>query len=244
MENILKKQSFTIAVYVDMENIASSEFVLEDLMNALLKGDDDQSCSFVIKAAYGNQASSKKVLKDQLIEHNFTIIDTPKIGAEKNRADLIISLDAFESLYLNNPKIDRYCFLTSDSDFTVIGDRLRKFGKEVWLACKKKDKDRAILSKSFDTLILLEDFAKPQSTTFKDEVEGLFVKALRNIDRNKLPVNVSTLNNKMKELDPSFDISKTIHKNFMPLVRNMAEKGHIKYLSLPSGENRISDIFI
>ena len=240
----MKKQAFTIAVYVDMENIASSDFILEDLMNALLKGDDDHSCSFVIKAAYGNQATSKKILKDQLIDHNFTIIDTPKIGVEKNRADLIISLDAFESLYLNNPKIDRYCFLTSDSDFTVIGDRLRKFGKEVWLACKTKDKDRAILSKSFDTLILLEDYAKPQAFTFKDEIEGLFVKALRNIDRNKLPVNVSTLNNKMKELDPSFDISKSIHKNFMPLVRGMAEKGYVKFLSLPSGENRISDILV
>ena len=240
----MRKQAFTIAVYVDMENIASSDFSLEDLMNTLLKADDDQSCSFVIKAAYGNQASSKKTLKDQLINHNFTIIDTPKIGAEKNRADLIISLDAFESLYLNNPKIDRYCFLTSDSDFTVIGDRLRKFGKEVWLACKRKDKDRAILSKSFDTLILLEDFVLPKIITFKDEIEGLFVKALRNIDRNKLPVNVSALNNKMKELDPSFDISKTTHKNFMPLIRSMAELGHIKYQSIPSGENRITDILI
>lgn len=240
----MKKQAFTIAVYVDMENVASSEFVLEDLMNALLKGDDDQSSSFVIKAAYGNQMTSKKTLKDQLIDHNFTIIDTPKIGAEKNRADLIISMDAFESLYLSNPKIDRYCFLTSDSDFTVIGDRLRKFGKEVWLVCKAKDKDRLILSKSFDTLLLLEEFAKSKTTAYKDETEGLFVKALRNIDRNKLPVSASAISNKMKELDPSFDISKTLHKNFMPLVRAMADKGHVKYMTLPSGDNRISDILV
>jgi uncharacterized LabA/DUF88 family protein len=156
----MKKQMFNIAVYVDMENVASIDFSLEDLMGALLRADDDHNCVFVIKAAYGNQNNGKKTLKEQLIDHNFTLIDTPKIGTEKNRADLFISLDAFETLYLGNPNIDRYCFLTSDSDFTVIGDRLRKFGKEVWLVCRRKDKDRAILAKAFDTLLFLEDFCK------------------------------------------------------------------------------------
>ena len=240
----MKKQMYNIAVYVDMENVASTDFVLEDLMSALLRADDDHNCIFVIKAAYGNQSSSKKTLKEQLIDHNFTLIDTPKIGAEKNRADLFISLDAFETLYLGNPKIDRYCFLTSDSDFTVIGDRLRKYGKEVWLVCRKKDKDRAILAKAFDTMLFLEDFAIATIKTFDDAIENLFVKSLRNIDRAKLPVNVSTANNKMKELDPSFDVSRTPYKNFMPLVKEMANRGHLRFITSPGGENRITDILI
>lgn len=52
---IMKKQMYNIAVYVDMENVASTEFALEDLMSALLRADDDHNCIFVIKAAYGNQ---------------------------------------------------------------------------------------------------------------------------------------------------------------------------------------------
>ncbi|UIF89009.1 NYN domain-containing protein [Cupriavidus sp. UYPR2.512] len=238
----MKKQIYNTAVYVDMENVASIDFALDDLMSALLRADDDHNCIFVIKAAYGNQSSSKKTLKEQLIDHNFTLIDTPKIGAEKNRADLFISLDAFETLYLGNPKIDRYCFLTSDSDFTVIGDRLRKFGKEVWLVCRRKDKDRAILAKAFDTLLFLEDFGQAQIKTFNDAIENLFVKALRNIDSNKLPVNVSTANNKMKELDPSFDVSRTAYRNFMPLVKEMANRGHLRFTTSPGGENRITEI--
>lgn len=240
----MKKQIFNIAVYVDMENVAGIDFALEALMSALLRADDDSNCVFVIKAAYGNQNISKKLLKEQLIDHNFTLIDTPKIGAEKNRADLIISLDAFETLHLGNPKIDRYCFLTSDSDFTVIGDRLRKFGKEVWLVCRSKDKDRAILAKAFDTLLVLEDFAQAKIKTFDDAIENLFVKALRNLDRNKLPVNVSSANNKMKELDPSFDVSRTVYKNFMPLVKDMVNRGHLKFTTSPGGENRITDILV
>lgn len=121
-------------------------------------------------------------------------------------------MDAFETLYLGNPKIDRYYLLTSDSDFTVFGDRLRKYGKEVWLVSRKKDKDPAVLAKAFDTLLFLEDFAQAKIRTFDDAIEILFAKALRNIDRTKLPINISTANNGMKELDPSFDVARTQYK--------------------------------
>ena len=227
-----------------MENVSSSDFILEDLMNALLSTDDGLNCIFAIKSAYGNQSISKKTLKEQIINHNFTILDTPKIGTEKNRADLFISMDAFETLYLGNPQIDRYCFLTSDSDFTVIGDRLRKFGKEVWLVCKRKDKDRAILAKSFDNLLFLEDFSHKNSIKIDNEIERLFVAAIKNINRDKLPNNVSIANSGMKVLDPSFDISKTEYKVFMNLIREMGNKGYIKYEILPSGLNRLTEILI
>ena len=227
-----------------MENVSSSDFILEDLMNALLSTDDGLNCIFAIKSAYGNQSISKKTLKEQIINHNFTILDTPKIGTEKNRADLFISMDAFETLYLGNPQIDRYCFLTSDSDFTVIGDRLRKFGKEVWLVCKRKDKDRAILAKSFDNLLFLEDFSQKNSIKIDNEIERLFVAAIKNINRDKLPNNVSIANSGMKVLDPSFDISKTEYKVFMNLIREMGTKGYIKYEILPSGLNRLTEILI
>lgn len=62
----MRKTSFKIAVYVDMENVASSEFSLEELMNGLMKADEDQHCTFVIKVAYGNQSSAKKLLKNSL----------------------------------------------------------------------------------------------------------------------------------------------------------------------------------
>lgn len=227
-----------------MENVSSSDFILEDLMNALLSTDDGLNCIFAIKSAYGNQSISKKTLKEQIINHNFTILDTPKIGTEKNRADLFISMDAFETLYLGNPQIDRYCFLTSDSDFTVIGDRLRKFGKEVWLVCKRKDKDRAILAKSLDNLLFLEDFSHKNSIKIENEIERLFVAAIKNINRDKLPNNVSIANSGMKVLDPSFDISKTEYKVFMNLIREMGTKGYIKYDILPSGLNRLTEILI
>lgn len=60
--NAMKKQVLNIAVYVDMENVASIDFALEDLMSALLLAEDDHNCIFVIKAAYGSQGNAKKAL--------------------------------------------------------------------------------------------------------------------------------------------------------------------------------------
>jgi uncharacterized LabA/DUF88 family protein len=225
-----------------MENIASSDFLLDEVMNSLLLSEEDLNCIFAIKSAYGDQNTAKKNLKTQIVEHNFKIIDTPKIGKEKNRADLLLSIDAFETLYLGNPNIDRYCFFTSDSDFTVIADKLRKYGKEVWLVCKRKDKDRAILAKSFDNLLFLEDFSTKEKTLIEDITEKLFVSAIKNMNLSSLPSNVSTANSKMKEIDPSFQISKTEYKTFMNLIKKMKQKGYINFETLGSGENRITEI--
>lgn len=227
-----------------MENVASSEFVLEDVMNSFLSTDDDYNCIFAIKSAYGNQNAAKKTSKSQIVEHNFNIIDTPKIGNEKNRADLLLSLDAFETLYLDNPRIDRYCFMTSDADFTVVADKLRKFGKEVWLVCKKEDKDRAILTKSFDNLLFLEDFCPEKTKKIPSKIERLFVQAVKNINQSGLPTNVSVVNDRMKAIDPSFRVINTEYKSFMNLIKDMETKGYIKSETLGTGENRIVEICV
>ena len=240
----MKKENFNIAVYIDMENMASTEFLLEEVMNSFLSADDEYSCIFAIKSAYGNQSIAKKSLKRQIVEHNFNIVDTPKIGKEKNRADLLLSLDAFETLYLDNPRIDRYCFMTTDSDFTVIADKLRKFGREVWLVCKKVDKDRAIIAKSFDNLLFVEDFTDREELEVVSDIDKLFINAVRNMNQSKLPSNVSIANNKMKALDPSFKVNNSEFKTFMNLVKNMESKGYVKIESLPTGENRITEICV
>lgn len=240
----MKKQNLNIAVYIDMENVASSEFVLEDVMNSFLSADDDYNCIFAIKAAYGNQCKAKKTLKTQIVDHNFNIIDTPKIGSEKNRADLLLSLDAFETLYLDNPRIDRYCFMTSDADFTVVADKLRKYGKEVWLVCKKSDKDRAILTKSFDNLLFLEDFCSGDTPKISNDIDRLFMQAVRNMNQSHLPTNVSVANDRMKAIDPSFRVNNTDYKTFMKLIKDMETKGFIKSETLGTGENRITEICV
>lgn len=113
-----------------------------------------------MKFACGNANSISK-LREQLTNHNFDIREAPHISEKKNRADLIISLDAFEKLYLDKPSIDRFVFITRDSDFSVIMDILRKYGKEVWLITQAADSQRPIFTSCTDNILLLPQFQKP-----------------------------------------------------------------------------------
>ncbi len=157
---------------------------------------------------------------------------------------MLLSLDAFESLHLDNPRVDRYCFMTTDSDFTVIADKLRKFGREVWLVCKKSDKDRAIIAKSFDNLLFVEDFLPKKDISVVGNLDKLFISAVRNMNQSKLPSNVSIANDRMKALDPSFQVNNTEFKTFMNFINHMEQKGYVKLESLPTGENRITEICV
>lgn len=157
------------AIYIDLENIPSS-LDLKSLFDELTlkhNANPDEENIFVIKLACGNAASIKK-LEKQLAEYNFNIRDTPSITTNyKNRADLIISLEALETIIIQSPIIDRYVFITSDSDFTVIMETLRKYGKEVYLVTKEAVSDKPIFNNSCDEILIMESFQtkpKPEET--------------------------------------------------------------------------------
>jgi len=159
------------AIYIDLENIPSGldlKMLFEELT---LKHNDspEEENIFVIKMACGNSKSIKK-LEKQLAEYNFTIRDTPSITTNfKNRADLIISLEALETIIINTPVIDRYVFITSDSDFTVIMEALRKYGKEVYLVTKESVSDKPIFNNCCDEILIIESFMpKPKAEEVKE----------------------------------------------------------------------------
>ncbi|MDD3904301.1 MAG: NYN domain-containing protein [Sphaerochaeta sp.] len=158
------------AIYVDLENIPAN-LDLKNLFDELTlkhNANADEENIFVIKMACGNAASIKKIEK-QLAEYNFTIRDTPSITTNyKNRADLIISLEALETIIINNPVINRYVFITSDSDFTVIMEALRKYGKEVYLVTKESVSDKPIFNNCCDEILIMESFqTKPKADDSK-----------------------------------------------------------------------------
>ena len=129
-------------MYIDLENLPKG--VDFDLLMERAASDTTKYV-YAVKAAYGSAVALPKQYRQQLLDHNFQIVDTPHIAKKKNRADLIISIDAFERLHLNRPSIDRYVFVTSDSDFSVIMDKLRIYGKQVWMICRKADQAKKIL---------------------------------------------------------------------------------------------------
>lgn len=222
-----------LALYLDLENLPNS-LNIDLLMQALVMDDtSSDKCVFAVKSAFGASENVPKVLKGRLRDNSFHIVDTPHVPQKKNRADLMISIDAFEKLYQNNPPINRFVFVTSDSDFSVIMDRLRAYGKEVWLVCRKADEAKEILAKSCDRMLLIDDFSKKRKTNKqKNEndahAEQLLEKVFRFIDPDCLPAQFNVFMSKMKQLDPSFDIKATSYKKMSCLVDLFRERNIVK----------------
>ena len=129
--------SLPIAIYFDLENI-DKNFNLSKLMESVVleansDGNRDENAIsplIAIKLACGDTNSIAK-FRSQLTDMNFEIREVPHVVQKKNRSDLVLSLEAFESLYQKQPNIDLYVFITSDTDFTIIMDKLRKYGNNV-----------------------------------------------------------------------------------------------------------------
>jgi len=193
------------AIYIDLENIPTAldlKLLIDELTLRHNESPDEENI-FVIKMACGNSKSIKR-LEKQLVEYNFTIRDTPSITAtHKNRADLIISLEALETIIINMPVIDRYVFITSDSDFTVIMEMLRKYGKEVFLVTKEMVADKPIFSNCVDEILIIENFmpkAKVEET--KDVGAAKVKKAAEKRDTKKIDGQVEEL---MRKVVDSFE---------------------------------------
>ena len=146
----------SIAIYFDLENIVP-KLKLKKVLEEITLQIENSTPVFAIKLACGNTNAISN-FREQLKNLNFDIREAPKVSVQnsKNRADLILTVEAFESLYQKSPEMDLYVFITSDTDFTVIMDKLRKYGKEVWLFIKDSEKDKELFTSSSDKIFALE----------------------------------------------------------------------------------------
>lgn len=150
----------SIAIYFDLENI-DKRLCLRNLLESITLNMEDSTPVFAIKLACGDDIAIGN-FRDQLRDLNFDIREAPHVSKSnmKNRADLILTVEAFESLYQKSPDIDLYVFITSDTDFTVIMDKLRKYGKNVWLVTKESEKNKELFTSSSDKILVIEDSFK------------------------------------------------------------------------------------
>jgi len=261
-----------IAVYIDLENVAGILNLDRMLQDIILEEDKEapEEYVFAVKFACGNTNSIAK-LREPLINHNFDIREAPHISGKKNRADLIISLDAFEKLYLDKPSIDRFVFVTRDSDFSVIMDILRKYGKEVWLITQTGDAGRPIFTSCTDNIIVLPQSQKPppkkekggsklkgpgqgteQKKPSKEEPDDkskdktaveLFKTVLTSLDPSEEHL-LTAIANKMRQLDKSFKIKNTSYKKMTTLAKEYEKTGWFRTVKNKDGHLMIIDLDI
>ncbi len=126
METIDRK----LAILIDGDNIPSA-YVREMLEEIAKYGNP------TIKRIYGDWTRPGLTKwKDILLEHAITPIQQYGYTVGKNATDSAMIIDAMDILY--SARVDGFCIVSSDSDFTRLATRLREAGMAVYGMGEKK----------------------------------------------------------------------------------------------------------
>jgi len=90
----------------------------------------------VIRRGYGNVGSLTHKWQSILVNLAFTPCLQYPYAAGKNASDMALALDALEIWF--ERRVDAVCIISSDSDFTYLGRKLREWGARVYVIGETK----------------------------------------------------------------------------------------------------------
>ncbi|MDI3486717.1 MAG: hypothetical protein PWQ50_1937 [Methanolobus sp.] len=119
-----------LAVLIDADNAQPS--IIEGLMDEIaIYGIAS------VKRIYGDWTSPNLVSwKESLLDHSIQPIQQFAYTTGKNATDSSLIIDAMDLLYTE--KLDGFCIVSSDSDFTRLSQRIRESGLKVYGFGEKK----------------------------------------------------------------------------------------------------------
>jgi uncharacterized LabA/DUF88 family protein len=178
-----------IAVLIDADNIP----------HANIKGMLEEIAKYgtpTFKRIYGDW--TKPTLtgwKGVLLENAITPIQQYAYTVGKNATDSAMIIDAMDILYTE--KVDGFCIVSSDSDFTRLATRLREAGMMVIGLGQKKTPNPFIVA--CDKFIYLEILSPPaneaelKSEKGRKEIKSTEGKALQKVDRETINLISSSI---------------------------------------------------
>lgn len=143
-----------LAVLIDGDNIPSTH--VKEMMEEIAKYG-----SPTIKRIYGDWTKPHlSKWKNVLLENAITPVQQYGYTVGKNATDSAMIIDAMDILY--SGKVDGFCIVSSDSDFTRLATRLREAGMKVYGIGEKKTPDPFIVA--CDKFIYIEILKKESQT--------------------------------------------------------------------------------
>jgi len=140
-----------LAVLIDADNIPSSN--VKEMMQEIAKYGTP-----TFKRIYADWTKPHITgWKNVLLENAITPIQAYSYTTGKNSSDSAMIIDAMDILYTG--KVDGFCIVSSDSDFTRIATRLREAGMKVFGIGERKTPTPFI--SACDKFIYLEILKKP-----------------------------------------------------------------------------------
>lgn len=154
------KNNLNLAVLIDGDNIPSAH--VKEMMEEITKYGNP-----TIKRIYGDWTKpGLNKWKNLLLENAITPIQQYGYTTGKNATDSAMIIDAMDILY--SKKVDGFCLVSSDSDFTRLATRLREAGMTILGIGEKKTPNPFIVA--CDKFIYIE-ILKQQSEQ-KTEKKG------------------------------------------------------------------------
>jgi uncharacterized LabA/DUF88 family protein len=215
-EEIMDNQ---IALFIDFENIAIwagenfYDLDLKQLMEYL-----QSRGPVVIKRAYGDWSKFSKY-RDDLVDNSFDLIQMYSVRTGKNRADIRLALDAFETA-IHRKHINQMAIVSGDSDFGELASKLREYGQYI-LGIGPRAITHPLLVKSCDEFIYLETIlgvdsdSTDNTATAHESARKLLMGALEAFGkRGELPVDGAKLKQKMLSMDSTFNELNLGYKQF------------------------------
>lgn len=164
-----------LAVLIDGDNIPSA--YVKEMMEEIAKYGNP-----TIKRIYGDWTKPHLVKwKNVLLENAVTPIQQYGYTQGKNATDSAMIIDAMDILY--SGKVNGFCLVSSDSDFTRLATRLREAGMNVIGIGEKKTPDPFIVAcDRFIYIEILKNQAKESSKekeTKKNEYDKITPKVIK-----------------------------------------------------------------
>jgi uncharacterized LabA/DUF88 family protein len=246
-----KKDDLNLAILIDADNVPYSN----------VKGMLDEIAKLgvpTIKRIYGDWTRPTiSGWKSVLLENAITPIQQYSYTTGKNSTDSAMIIDAMDILH--REKVDGFCLVSSDSDFTRLATRLRESGMLVIGMGQKKTPNPFIVACDkfiYIEIIGIKDDARPvvktslttvsQQTSEIDLIDNKFIRLLRTSiedladdDGWAFLAEVGSLIIKKK---PDFDPRNYGFSKLTPLIKSLGE--HFEVDERDAGKTYIKHIYV
>ena len=195
------------AVLIDADNVSSR--YIEPILKELSKHG-----SVTNKRIYGDWTNPQHVSwKEELLNNSITPIQQFSYTTGKNATDSAMIIDAMDILY--SGKVDGFCIVSSDSDFTRLAGRIRETGLTVIGMGENKTPDP--FRKACDIFTVLELLLGESSLVDEEKtnlggkegsvtmIEEAIVQIITENQNSGKETNLAEVGNRLVKLYPDFD---------------------------------------
>lgn len=245
-----------LAVLIDGDNIPSAH--VKEMMEEIAKYGNP-----TIKRIYGDWTNPHlSKWKNMLLEHAITPIQQYGYTQGKNATDSAMIIDAMDILY--SGKVNGFCLVSSDSDFTRLATRLREAGMLVYGIGEKKTPDPFIVAcDKFIYIEILRDRSEQSGTesgtkgkSSKSDYDKITQKEIRFIASTIQDVAdddgwafLGDVGSLLQKKQPNFDSRNYGYQKLTPLIKSIKRfeietrdsgKGRFKlvYVRIKEGSNK------